>query len=593
MHSVATLFISLLALHLSLEASAGPHASAIRYVHRRHHARASALDLTRRETGCDDDGPSSTPSIVSAASPSVFTILVPVTNSTIFNSTQTFTNLTSSDSNDDDDGYDCNEDGSNTVAFNTSSTESLALPSPTSTGNFMNSTTYNITNSFTNATDSDDDGDYDCGDDGSDDTTLSITSTVSTVSVISEAYSASFATASVTSLGGQLFAGQNGTSAYSPSSASRSFTRSSAIPTTTTGINITSVISGSPLNSSVSIANGSNAIPSAASASASTTKHRKGHGSTTASATTASATSFSALASLTVTANITSPSATSSGSSGSFVAPHYVIYADNWLDSMIPAETVGSFNRFILAFWMSSEGPVDDAQAWQQFSASTRQSVLEEYHDAGIALMVSAFGSTDSPTSNGADPTSTAQELAQFVKDYGLDGVDVDYEDMTAMNNDQAESWLITFQTVLREQLPSPYIISHAPVAPWFTSANDYASGAYVKVHQAVGHTIDFYNIQFYNQGSDAYVDCTTLITDSGGEWPSTSVMEINSYAGVPLEKIVIGKPLDPGAADNGYMDPSTLNQCVAQAQALGWNAGVMFWEWTSEAPSMIGTVLG
>ena len=55
---------------------------------------------------------------------------------------------------------------SNTVAFNTSSTESLALPSPTSTGNFMNSTTYNITNSFTNATDSDDDGDYDCGDDG-------------------------------------------------------------------------------------------------------------------------------------------------------------------------------------------------------------------------------------------------------------------------------------------------------------------------------------------------------------------------------------------------------------------------------------------
>jgi hypothetical protein len=68
--------------------------------------------------------------------------------------------------------------------------------------------------------------------------------------------------------------------------------------------------------------------------------------------------------------------------------------------------------------------------------------------------------------------------------------------DMGAMNSDQAEAWLITFQKELRSLLPSPYIISHAPVAPWFTSANDYASGAYVKVHAEVGDTIDFYNIQ-------------------------------------------------------------------------------------------------
>jgi len=166
---------------------------------------------------------------------------------------------------------------------------------------------------------------------------------------------------------------------------------------------------------------------------------------------------------------------------------------------MPSAETIGSYNRFILSFWMSIEGPVDDAQAWQQFSASTRQSVLDEYHNAGIALMVSAFGSTDSPTSDGADPTSTAQKLATFVKEYGFDGVDIDYEDMAAMNSNQAESWIIAFQTELRTQLPSPYIISHAPVAPWFTSANDYASGAYVKINQAVGNMIDFYNVQVGN----------------------------------------------------------------------------------------------
>ena len=73
--------------------------------------------------------------------------------------------------------------------------------------------------------------------------------------------------------------------------------------------------------------------------------------------------------------------------------------------------------------------------------ASTRKAVLTEYHNAGIALMVSAFGSTgascwsyesltalDSPTSDGTDPTAVAKSLAQFVIEYGLDGVDIDYE---------------------------------------------------------------------------------------------------------------------------------------------------------------------
>lgn len=80
--------------------------------------------------------------------------------------------------------------------------------------------------------------------------------------------------------------------------------------------------------------------------------------------------------------------------------------------------------------------------------------------------------------------------------------------DMSAMNSAQAVAWIVEFQTELRNLLPSPYIISHAPVAPWFTSANDYADGSYVTIHQQVGDTIDFYNVQFYNQGADQYVTC-------------------------------------------------------------------------------------
>jgi hypothetical protein len=72
----------------------------------------------------------------------------------------------------------------------------------------------------------------------------------------------------------------------------------------------------------------------------------------------------------------------------------------DWLSSMPAASDLSSYNRFILAFWMAQRGAVDNAQAWEQFDADYRQQVLDEYHAAGIALMVSAFGSTGRPASS-------------------------------------------------------------------------------------------------------------------------------------------------------------------------------------------------
>jgi hypothetical protein len=74
--------------------------------------------------------------------------------------------------------------------------------------------------------------------------------------------------------------------------------------------------------------------------------------------------------------------------------------------------------------------------------------------------MVSAFGATGkflckqdmpsllsfslvkdtSPTLT--DPVATAQLLANVVKAYDFDGIDVDYEDMTAAGQQQSEPWL-------------------------------------------------------------------------------------------------------------------------------------------------------
>jgi len=54
------------------------------------------------------------------------------------------------------------------------------------------------------------------------------------------------------------------------------------------------------------------------------------------------------------------------------------------------------------------------------------------------------------------------------------------------------------------------HIITHAPQAPYFCK-DFYKNRAYYTVHKEVGDTIDFYNMQFYNQGNNRYDTYQTL----------------------------------------------------------------------------------
>lgn len=81
----------------------------------------------------------------------------------------------------------------------------------------------------------------------------------------------------------------------------------------------------------------------------------------------------------------------------------------------------------ILSFLLVS-GAADQADAWTQLSSSQRSSLKAGYKSSGISLLVSAFGSTDSPTTDGKDPTALAESMANWVKTWGMDGIDVDYE---------------------------------------------------------------------------------------------------------------------------------------------------------------------
>jgi len=187
---------------------------------------------------------------------------------------------------------------------------------------------------------------------------------------------------------------------------------------------------------------------------------------------------------------------TLSARSAAPAAPHFVAYDDKWITPPSAADLQG-YNVYAITFWRPN-GAVDQAENWAGLDVATRTLALTSYRAAGIKTVVSAFGAQFFPTSGSPalDPTQTADQLAAWVIQYGLDGVDIDYEDYTAMDkkDGSAEQWLITFTTELRNKLPaSDYFISHAPLAPWFSPV--YTSGGYLEVNKQVGSMIDWYNV--------------------------------------------------------------------------------------------------
>lgn len=81
---------------------------------------------------------------------------------------------------------------------------------------------------------------------------------------------------------------------------------------------------------------------------------------------------------------------------------------------------------------------------------------MARFHRAGKTLRVGAFGRGDDVASREADAVAVARSLAAYVRDNGLDGVDVNFEDFAAVAGGRAPGWLNSFHAVLVQELASP-----------------------------------------------------------------------------------------------------------------------------------------
>ncbi|KAN0081710.1 glycoside hydrolase family 18 protein [Tylopilus felleus] len=192
--------------------------------------------------------------------------------------------------------------------------------------------------------------------------------------------------------------------------------------------------------------------------------------------------------------------------------PHLVVY-DAWV-SPLPSPSA-------LSFWLTS-GPADMAVAWQDLLESQRTSYLKEYNGAGISSIVSAFGETDTQTSSGANDVT-----------YGLQGVDIDYEDFDAFETAKpatAEPWLISLKQ-LRTHLPQG-VYSHSCT-------------------RVIGLAYARQQVNFF--------------LAAVAPWFAPNVWNNRGYL------LAIGKPAKTSDASNGSISPSELAKCVAEALGKGW----------------------
>jgi len=157
----------------------------------------------------------------------------------------------------------------------------------------------------------------------------------------------------------------------------------------------------------------------------------------------------------------------------------FLMYWENW-DSY-PATTT-NYTHVIIAFWTSYN---NNCQIGGIDSGS-----VSRFKNQGKKVLGSFGGWDENKWWTYCSASNTVTQLVNLVKQYGLDGVDIDYEESPV--NAQ---YLIDVTNGLSASLPTGAYITHAPMQVWL----DNSSSPYWNVMAQVGSKISWLNVQYYN----------------------------------------------------------------------------------------------
>lgn len=174
---------------------------------------------------------------------------------------------------------------------------------------------------------------------------------------------------------------------------------------------------------------------------------------------------------------------------------------------------------------------------------------------------------------------------------YCFDYIDFDLENLEPnIDVQQFSDFFGSVATSLKRDIPN-VLISHAPQTPYFTS--DY-NNVYTAFYTAYQSVIDWFNIQYYNNGSSNTFEEIFLNSDNT-RYPGVAVLQL-IQKGIPPHVIVVGKPVNAQEGSSGGYVPlnpiqesTTLSSFVQQAfqteSLSGWasEGGVMIWYFNTQ----------
>ena len=249
------------------------------------------------------------------------------------------------------------------------------------------------------------------------------------------------------------------------------------------------------------------------------------------------------------------------------------------------------YTHIILSFLTpDSSGGITLPWYLQSSSAPTYKGYIQTLQQAGKKVMISyGGGDVDNAYYIAASHNipALAAAIGFVVSEFGLDGVDIDYEDTNALSGSASAGYDgVSFMENLTDALYKVLdgkALSHAPQIPYVSNAVGQPHGrngyieSYIPILQSVGTQIDWLNVQFYNnQDWNGAQNILTLYKEIVAGW--------QGFQGWPADKMLTGMILSDSDG-SGYVPLTQFNSEVVAplTQAYGNFGGVMGWQYSQD----------